>query len=56
MLYLLTWRQKPRGEKVKDVAKMVIFIVVATTAIAIMQAAVKKTNENIRELNSETEV
>lgn len=55
MLYLLTWRQKSRKEKAKDVARMVIFVIVATTAIALMQAAVKKTNENIAQLNLETE-
>lgn len=40
MLFLYTWKDKPRAEKIKDVAKMVLFIVVATTAIALVQGLV----------------
>ena len=40
MLYLYGWKDKPLKDKVKDVAKMVAFVIIATTAIAILHGIV----------------
>ena len=47
MLFLYTWKDKPRGEKVKDIAKMVAFIIIATTAIALIQGLVTHAADNV---------
>lgn len=51
MLFLYTWKDKSKKDKIKDVAQMILFVVIALFVIAVVQAAVKKTNENVAELN-----
>lgn len=51
MLFLYTWKDKSRKDKIKDVAQMMLFVVIVIFVIALWQAAVKKTNENIAKLD-----
>jgi len=49
MLYIYTWKDKPRKEKVVDVVKMAIFVIVATTAIALIHGAVNHAADSVTE-------